>query len=792
MKNRSSKRLYRLITVVIVLITLIRPAVSVFGLAGDASDAGAAPSVTGDHQSEAFTGDTSVSPSVTFADESRLGRVKQIRVPFPDLSDEKVEWDFPYSDEFFSIPSEEFSISMARGSMGLTVSAFRSSADKVGAQYETYLRGAGFTDIYSFGYDRPPRADSLSGVIGMKQIGDCTVIAAAACGQGYGNEWASNFMVGNGERHDGFGSAARLFEEHLARYMEDRGIEGRKKLWISGFSRASAIGNILAADMIESGGFDEVYAYLFGVPRTTRQPVRYKGIYNICGQYDPVPSVPLQTWGYERYGIDLYTPAQESDADYTAFAHSAKAVGTKLDGKGFRNNPEINYQLRLVLESFGEFFPDSDAYYVKMQDLLADVVVDHSDDHVFDILTAAFEEFRPKSTQDRAKIDIFVDYLGYIVGQHLRADQRQVEDGSWDPDESLAANIALEHLPATYIRWLFSEEEPEKIFSGSVVSRKLSVIGPVDITVLKDGREITSIDKDGRISYPLEAGSDGTSRDPGVFMMRNENITVVSLPNDAEYYVKVDTDMRCTVTFYDLIISPEKLSSEAGRINLGAMSAGSYGFRITPGVEVPSSPDEIEGNYTPLGSSDYEYSPTVVMSDELEATRHYFMSMKRVYSLVIRSVVGLVLFLAGCLIMHLVHRHMEKKGHPPFSKWYVIVPHLTVTIGLMVLTAVLTYHLFAVDMARIVCASFTVLSIFLLALRGTLRYRRKSSILLSSFLFFLFAITFLFFDRTEKVPFSWVSMTVFAAAVTLLSAAAVRTFREPPEKSPETGAPDGS
>ncbi len=197
--------------------------------------------------------------------------------------------------------------------MGLTLSAFRGNPGALSLQYETYLKEAGFINICSFGYDKPPAEDSLSDVIGMKRIGDTTVIAAASCGQGYGNEWASNFKVGSGERHEGFSQAAGLFEDHLAGYLKDNGIEGKKKLWVSGFSRASAVGNILAADMIESGEYDDVYAYLFGVPRTTRQPVKYKGIYNICGQYDPVPSVPLQSWGYERYGTDLYTPAWESD-----------------------------------------------------------------------------------------------------------------------------------------------------------------------------------------------------------------------------------------------------------------------------------------------------------------------------------------------------------------------------------------------------------------------------------------------------------------------------------------------
>ena len=145
-------------------------------------------------------------------------------------------------------------------------------------------------------------------------------------------------------------------------------------------------------------------------------------------------------------------------------------------------------------------------------------------------------------------------------------------------------------------------------------------------------------------------------------------------------------------------------------------------------------------------------------------------------------ILGLVLFLLACLVLHLVHRHKVKKGHPSYSKWYVIAPYLTSIAAMTVLTAMLTYHLFAIDAVRIVCGSFTMLAIFLLSLRGTLRYKRKSSILLTTFLFVLFAVTFLFFDRTAKLPFSWVRMTAFALGVALLSVAAVRTFREPEPK----------
>ena len=780
MKNKSGIHKSQIMIIVFIIISLIHASLSVTAFAEGVSESGASAG-SGSRLSEAFTENTAASHPVTFADEKQLGKIRQIHLPFPHVTEEKLEWDFPYSDDFFSLPPEDFSITMARGSLGLTLSAFRSEADEVSPQYETYLREAGFTNIYSFGYDKPPVEDSLSGVIGMKRIDGCTVIAAAACGQGYGNEWASNFKVGSGERHEGFSQAAGLFKSHLEQYLKDHAVEGKKTLWVSGYSRASAVANILAADMIESGEFKDVYAYLFGVPRTTREPVRYKGIFNICNQYDPVPAVPLQSWGYERYGTDLYTPAQESNSDYTELALSAKAAGTRLDGKGFRNNPEINYQLRLILESLGEFFPDSETYCKDLQDLLTEAVVRRSDAHIFELLTTALREFKPGNSQERAKIDILLDYIGYIAGQHLRADQRQIEDGSWDPDEALIANLALEHLPVTYLRWLFSETDPQKIFAGPVISRRVSLIGKFDVTVLKDGREITRIDKKGKLSYPLEEGSEGSSRSPGVFMMRNENMTVISLPNDAEYYVKIDSDRNGPASLYDLIISPDKLASEAGTIDLGVMSAGSYGFRVAPGTGIPSSPDEMAGHYIFLGSSDYDYSPTAVINDELEATRHYFMSMSRLYHLAMNVVIGLILFLIAWLTMGLVHRHQVKNGHPPFSKWYVITPYLIVIANLTVLTAMLYYHLFVIDMVRVICASLTVLFVFLLSLRGTLRYRRKSSILLTSFLFFCFAITFLFFKRTKVLPFSWVSVTAYAIVTVLYSAAAVRTFREPAE-----------
>ena len=256
--------------------------------------------------------DSAQENKIIYADDN-FDSVQEITVPFLDTATVVYEWEFPYSDEFFQIPSSEFSRTMAQGSLGLAVSTFRCASDISEPQYETYLRQAGFTDFYSFGYDKPTTPDSLSGIIASKRIGDFTVIAAAACGQGYEHEWGGNLKVGNGDVHEGFQEAAGILEKHLADYISNNNIEGRKILWLAGYSRASAVANIAAANAIRSGEYADVYAYGFGVPRTTKKPVAYPGIYNICGQYDPVPQAPLQSWGFERYGTDLFTPSEEDE-----------------------------------------------------------------------------------------------------------------------------------------------------------------------------------------------------------------------------------------------------------------------------------------------------------------------------------------------------------------------------------------------------------------------------------------------------------------------------------------------
>ena len=718
----------------------------------------------------------------SFIDKDLISSLKLIRYPFLDTRKVAFDWHFPYADKFFRRDSDKFSISLAQSSLGLALSAFRSTPDVVDPQYETFLTGAGFTDLYPFGFDKETTEDSLSGVIGMKKIDDFTVIAAVTCGQGYQNEWAGNLKVGTGERHEGFNNAAQLLEGYIDQYIEDKSIEGKKKLWLTGISRAAAVGNITAADMIEGGEFEDVYAYLFGVPRTTRNPVRYEGIYNICGQYDPVASVPLQSWGYERYGTDFYTPAQEAETSYKEFSSKADKVSMRLENKPFRNNPEINYQLHLILSFMSEFFPTAEDYATRFQDELIYAWTHHDSDQLSAIIESAMAKVAADDPQEKSAQRVFIDYISFIAAQHMRYEQRQVTAGSWNPDESLAANVALEHRPSTYVNWLFSSIDPKDMLTSSDSSRRLTLVGDFTVTAFKDGVPITEIDPKGTVSIPAGAEKNSGEILPELFMMKNGKETVVSLPADEEYYVQIRTDKDTSLTYFDVFVSPEKLEVQDGQIKLCSATQGTYGITVSPGKELPE-PDTTEGKLVCYGSYDIKYSPTVIMSNELSSTRFSFLSLSN--ALILMAAVTGFLILLGliCLIVALVHGIKKRRGHAPYSDWYVITPHILCIMIFAGMTQFLTFFMFSIGKARVSCAVICVIFIFLLALRGSLRGRTVAAFIFTLFVFALIPLTNMYYNRLPISGFSRLNMSLYFSAVSALTAMAVLTFRRKKTKA---------
>ena len=297
----------------------------------------------------------------------------QITVRFGDPGCATVfTWDFPYSDEWFLQPESRFNREMAQGSIGLAVCAYQplKKQKDLEPQYDVYLSGAGFEGIYTFGYDTSSGPDTFAGIIARKKIGDYTVIAVAGRGSGYSKEWGGNLKLGEGKEHAGFRAAADILEAELEKYLTENAVKGPVVLWTAGYSRSAAVGNLAAADWTASGKFDRVYAYFFACPRVTEDPVKTGNIFNVCGAQDFVTQIPMQSYGFERNGTDVFLPSEETVSDYGRMKNTASETAKRLTGLRMSNNPEFNLMNRLGISLLGDIFQEREEYANLLQNNL--------------------------------------------------------------------------------------------------------------------------------------------------------------------------------------------------------------------------------------------------------------------------------------------------------------------------------------------------------------------------------------------------------------------------------------
>ena len=160
------------------------------------------------------------------------------------------ETEIPFSDRYFLQDATQYSHPLARLSMGVSVASFRwdfMDDPESYADIARFFRQMGFDRISLSDYDKRPSLFTIASCIASKEIitdeEQFTLVAVAVCGGNYSAEWASNLTVGDGERHEGFDTAAELVEDRVMGYLARQKLLDRNiKLWISGFSRAASRG----------------------------------------------------------------------------------------------------------------------------------------------------------------------------------------------------------------------------------------------------------------------------------------------------------------------------------------------------------------------------------------------------------------------------------------------------------------------------------------------------------------------------------------------------------------------
>ena len=128
-------------------------------------------------------------------------------------------------------------------------------------------------------------------------------------------EWSSNFDIGNKSKfsstadwvtvnnHQGFDVPANRIMKIVTKYLNDNNLNASDcTFWITGHSRGGAIANIIGAYYEKAGR--ECFTYTYASPNTTMNTnvSTYRTIFNIVNGDDFVPCLPMQKWGYKRYG----------------------------------------------------------------------------------------------------------------------------------------------------------------------------------------------------------------------------------------------------------------------------------------------------------------------------------------------------------------------------------------------------------------------------------------------------------------------------------------------------------
>lgn len=323
---------------------------------------------------------------------------------------------------------------------------------------EHFFADAGFTDIRKDDYSKVPTMFTVSTAMGHRKMtheGEepFTLIAIGVCGEGYKNEWESNMTAGTGEIHEGFQSAAQLVIDRLAGYIATRGIQGRVKVWISGFSRAAAVSNVVAGTLVKTGFLpkEDVFAYTFATPAAIKDPPQegYENIFNIINPADLVPQVMPAEWGYGRYGVDLFLPVQEFSS-YEGFLDSSQRSYNNKE----KYNVEYSYssmltlRLRLLMSLVLDLTENVENYCANFQPALVSIMHDKTVTNTVSILRKLMQNIKLTDREDKTHLDDLVDYFMRVFsGIALRSGYEDADKNTG----SMLFRLMIEHTPNSYL-----------------------------------------------------------------------------------------------------------------------------------------------------------------------------------------------------------------------------------------------------------------------------------------------------------------------------------------------------
>ena len=405
---------------------------------------------------------------------------------------------------------------------------------------ETYLLGAGFTDLRKDDYSKETSIYTISTAMGSRRMeheGEepFTLIAVCVCGKGYKNEWQSNLTAGSDDLHEGFRSASDLVIDRIAGYIATRCIQGRIKIWISGFSRAAAVANLTAGRLTHSGTFpkEDVFAYTYATPAAVLNPPETgdENIYNIICPTDPVPQVMPADWGYGRYGKDLYLPVPEFST-VGEFSVVERELNIKdAFGIDIHYSGALNLRMRMLLSMAYEAIESRENYVRKIQDTAVEILQRKNAGNMLITMRNMLLSTKDGSAETRGKVDGLMNYLIRVFGNALTRTELAAANSN---SGSAMLLLFTEHRDDAYLAGISTIQNG--FYEESSDFTYVMVKGPVELELTIDevpGWALT-MDETGSVSVAVP-NSDVIVRDPehtAYYMERIGNVSVAAVPAD--------------------------------------------------------------------------------------------------------------------------------------------------------------------------------------------------------------------------------------------------------------------
>lgn len=300
--------------------------------------------------------------------------------------------DFSWNDEWFFQDPTAYNAQLALASGVLAAFANSESASyNGGTDNQTMadvLADLGFDDVQTTSYEHRSTiqdniaslasgaTDTVAYTLASKHItaddGQAKTLVLVAVRGSYGSEWLSDFNIagdaptGYPDDHVGFAAAASVVMADLRTYL-DRHAGEDLCLLVCGHSRGSAVSNLIAAkadDGALAGTYgieaSDVFCYTIACPTVTTSgdahSDAYGNIFNLLLPSDIVPALPLQAWGYERYGRDAYFPRMGS-AGFEALDTQMRAYYQQAFGLESASDPADADAVDAALDEFYQTVP---------------------------------------------------------------------------------------------------------------------------------------------------------------------------------------------------------------------------------------------------------------------------------------------------------------------------------------------------------------------------------------------------------------------------------------------------